>query len=353
MALSNAVRGNRGIESVGRAVQAAVSRTDTQPPAPDTGPDEMLAATPSPVPPPAAANEGAQTSGFSLPDLGPSPDPNAPEYQGAEGQKRYADAQATYAHKQDIHQAFTDLEKTYAGLEPNRDYQKEYQDMVAQQQAHEAERPKGDALSRFALALGDYNPAVRQSGVSNLETYNKNVAEAGAQSDKSFAQRMVLRAKMHESAAADAEASGNWKKALKEQESLALLKADEDALKQRREMEKVGAQQSGANTRAVLRRDAAEKVANIRARAIGSAHGLSGGFLATFEEEAAKSVAKLLGPKDLTKEYGASDLDSITTYLEGIAEMLHDQQFGTQDSGAAYGNTHPGRRKAPAAKQKF
>jgi hypothetical protein len=340
--LSNIIRGiGHGVSSVGRAVQAASQKLDqtvagTPPPAPapQVGPP---APTPAPEPAP---------KGFQLPDLGPGPDANAPEYQGDEGKKKYESDLRDYQHKQDIHQAFTDLDKTFTEANPTRDYQKEYQDQVAMLKAHEAERPQGSNLARAALALGDFNPAVQQSGRSNLDTYNANVESDAQRSDASFAQRMMLKQKMHESAAADAAQQGNWKKALAENEKAALLKADTEALQHKYEMEKTTATQTGANERAQIRADAMKKVAQTRAGAIASAHGLSGSFMTTFEKEAAKQVAKLLGPQDLTKEYTQADLDGLTTYLEGIAEMLHDQQYGDGSSGTYLG-THPSKRPKP------
>ena len=337
-----------GVASVGRAVQAAAQKLDTtfQPP-PQAAPAPAEGAPAAPAP--------AASPGFSLPDIGPAPDMNAPDYQGPEGQKKFATDMETYSHKQDIHKAFTDLDKTFTDAHPSRDFAKEYADEVAMQQQHEKERPQGSGLARAALALGDFNPAVQQSGRSNLDTYNKGVGEAQSQSDKSFAQRMMLKQRMHEQAAADAEASGNWKKALAEKEKSALLKADNDALAFKRAKELEGVKQTGAEERAKIRAEAAKKVADTRAHAIGAAHGLSGSFLQTFEKEAAKAVAQFLGPQNLMKEYTPADMDMLTTYVEHIAEMIHDQQYG-QGSSEKYMQTHPGKRgkpTAPAAKEKF
>ncbi len=338
MSISSIIRGaGRGVASVGRAVQAASQKLD-----------QAVSPQPAPAPAPAAAPAPAKGApkGFSLPDLGPAPNPSDPQYQGEEGQKKLAEDLTDYQHKQDIHQAFTDLDKVYAEAHPQRNFQQEYLDEIRMQQEHEKSRPQGSGLARAALALGDFNPAVQQSGRSNLTDYNARVSEAQGESDKGFSQRMTLRLKMHEAAAAEAQTQGNWKKALAENEKAALLAADAATLAHRRDMEKTRAVIEGQNTRANIRADAMERTAKMRAQTIAAGHGLSGSFLSAFEKEAAKAVAKLLGPRDLTKEYTPADVESISIYLENLAEMFHDQQYG-DGSSETYMGTHPKKRPQP------
>jgi hypothetical protein len=344
MPISNIIRGaGRGLRSLGQVVQSASHKLD-----------EMVAPPPPQVAQP-QPSEGAPAPqrGFTLPDLGPGPMETAPEFQGDAGKVKYAEALRDYQHKQDIHQAYSDLEKIYTDAHPGRDFEKEYRDQVAMLQQHEQERPRENALSTGLNTLADFNPAVRQSGRSLAGEYKQGVGEAQAASDKGFSQRMMLRQKATEAAATDAEAQGNWKKALAEREKLALMQADEDSLKHSREMEKVGAQQAGATQRANIKADAMQRTATIRANVIASTHGLSGGFLAAFQKEAAKAVAKFLGPQDLTKDYTPADVDSITTYLEHLAEMFHDQQFNTEDGGDNHLKTSPSKRGQPKPKEKF
>lgn len=356
MALSNFLRGvGRGVASVGRAVQSASQKIDEAVLGqPQAAPTAMAAPGPA-TPATELPTEGAR--GWMLPDIGPAPDPNLPEYQDEEGKKRFKTLSDEYAHKQDIHQAYQDLEKVYRELHPARDFEKEYRELVAMQKQHEEERPRGSGLARAALALGDFNPAVQQSGRSGLSEYNQRVEREGQRADTGFAQRLALRMKSHEAAAEQAEAAGNWKKALAEREKAALLKADEDALKHKRDIEKETVKQEAATERAKIRRDAAEKTARIRANAIASGHGLTGSFLATFQKEAAKAVAKFLGPRDILKDYTMTDLDTMTGYLENLAEMFHDQQYG-DGSAETFVTTPPSRRvkpkpEKPASKEKF
>lgn len=395
---------SHGVASVGRAVQSASRKLDeavagqphpmsmqpqvpmdpatmpagkltppqpTQAPAAGgMGPSQAALGNAAPAAPTATPAEGAPVSpsqaatasttptastpsaprGFTLPDIGVAPLETDPKYAGDEGKKKYASDMEGYQHKQDIHQAFQDLEKIYAEAHPGRDFQKEYEDEVSMRNQHDKERPHGNGLARFALALGDQNPAVRQSGRSNLDEYNKSVDQEGARSDQGFSQRLSLRMKMHEAAASEAEQAGNWKKALAEQEKLALLAADEKSLAHSRDMEKVTAQQKGASDRAAMRRDAVENSAKIRARSIADTHGLSGTFRTAFEKAAASALGRRLGPRDLMKDYSTGDLDSVTEAFETLAETFHDQQYG-DGSADTYLNQHPKKRK-PASTEK-
>jgi hypothetical protein len=366
----------KGVASVGRAVQNASRKLDESVAGPQAqaaspvpivapNPDAQVQAqsptapsegAPAPVPAaggaaPAAAPTAPAPKGFSLPDIGPAPDQNAPEFQGDGGADKYARAAEEYQHKQDIHKAFTDLDAIYSQAHPGRDFQKEYQQSLAELKQHEDERPQGSPLARAALALGDFNPAVRQSGRSNLAEYEKGVNEKQARSDEGFQSRLALRMKMHEQTAKDAEAEGNWKKALAEQEKLALLKSDEAALSHERDLRKQEVTQEGQTKRANIRADAMKRTAEIRTNAIGETHGLSGSFLQQFQKESAKAVARLLGPRDLTKEYTPADLDSITAMVEHLAEMFHDQQYG-DGSSETYLRTHPTKRRQPKAATK-
>ena len=325
-----------GARRAGRALSNAVQPLmKTDPKAPNTpmaapaaaagqaaapAPVGVAPAAPAAPQPTAASADGTSVArGFTLPDLGPAPDPNAPQYADEAGKQAYADDLAAYQHKQEIHQNFMDLDAIFQKLHPQRDFQGEYAQEVAAQQQHEGERPHPNGLARAALALGDMNPAVKES---NLATYDKGMAEAQSASDKSFTQRMMLRQKMHEQAAEQAMSEGNWKKALAENEKLALLKADEDTLKHKRDMEKTNATIKGANTRAQIRADALQTSAHIRAAAIAQQHGLKGAAEATFLKEAAKQLAKFVGPQDLNKTYDMADLDTITSAYEDLAEQL-------------------------------
>lgn len=357
MALSNVFQSiRRGAASIGRAVQAATTqpRTEQGPSPVGAPPGSMFQPATPPVPTegapgqPQAAPAAPAPRGFSLPSVGDPPDPGSAQYAGEEGKKRYESDLADYKHKLDIHEAYADLDKVFTELHPDRDFEKEYREQIEMQKQQEKDRPQGNPLARFALALSDFNPAVQQSGRSNLGDYDANIKEQQGQSDKSFSQRMLLRQRMHETAAAEAEKKGNWKKALKEREMLALAKADADALEHKRTMEKEGLKQTGATERAKIRRESAENVAKTRASVIGRSHGLSGGFLKAFEKEAAKQVAKLLGPRDIMKDYDQADIDALTEYLEGIAGMLYDQQNNTDDGGAANDRVHPRKRQQPA-----
>lgn len=365
MAISNFIRGaGHRMASVGRAVQAASHKLVPQantplpsqpapaapisaPPAEFSGQSPVSASGPMPT---QADPAQAAPRGFTLPDLGPGPDATAAQYQSDEGKKQLESDLAAHQHKQDVHKAFQDLDRMYMDSHPGRDFQGEYQEQLAMLKEQESARPHGSGLARAALALGDFNPAMQQSGQSNLKTYNDNVDKDAAQSDLSFSKRMLLRQQMHQAAASEAEKTGDFRKALAESEKAALLKIDTDQQEQRNRMQQIGATNDTRVATANIRAQALRDVANRRAQVIADTHGLSGQFLATFQKEAAKAVAKYLGPHSLTTDYTPQDIDTLTSYIEHIAEMMHDQQHGTNDGGAAAFGTHPDKRTpAPAA----
>lgn len=379
-----------GAASLGRAVSSAVSNLDQTlgaNPQPSAAPAAAAAGTgqaAAPATPPAAAPaapapaapstaiqtapapttsatppaEGASAAkpdqataapaprGFALPDLGPAPDPKDPKYNGDAGQKQYQADLDTYNHKQDIHDAFNRLDAIYTQAHPHRDFQKEYEEEVAMQNQHDQSLPTGSPLKRFALALGDQGLAMRESGRSNLADYDKQIGQAREQSNDSFSKRLALRIRMHESAAADAEQQGNWKKALAENEQAALMRADEQAIQHKRDMEKTGAIIEGQNQRARMHADSAQHVAQIRASSIATAHGLSGGFQQEFEKQTARYLAKYFGPQNLNQTYDPAEIDAMIPAIEHIAETLHDQQYG-DGSHQTYLGKHPNKRPQP------
>lgn len=354
MALSAFLNAGRNVaSSIGRAVQKAAHAVDQTIPAPTAPVPPQAPMEPAPAPEtmavdtPQQPSEGtpapAKPSGFALPDLGPAPSQNDPQFQGEGGPERYATAVEEWQHKKDIHDAFTELDRIYTTAHPNRDFRKEYEDYDKMRKEHEKERPKGSSLARFALALGDQNPAVRESGRSNLDEYNRSIDTAANRSDESFTRRLALRIQMHEKAAADAEQEGNWRKALREREQMALLDADAKSLQHRRDMEKVTTQQQGATERAKIRADAAKRTAQIRANTVAETHGLTGTFLTTFQKEVAKTISRYFGPKDIMRDYTDEDLSAVNDQIEQVAEILHDQQYGAGSSDTWH-KTPPGKR---------
>src|SRR5689334_6517542 len=160
MAFSDILRGaGRGVASIGRAVRGATQKLD-----------QMGQPQAAPAPAPAEGAPAAPSKGFSLPDLGPPPDPASPDFQGEVGAAKLAEAQESYAHRQKVHDSLMQLDKVFTEAHPGRDFEGEYRSAIAEQDAAQANRPQGSALARFALGLGDFNPAVKGS---NLDRYNQ------------------------------------------------------------------------------------------------------------------------------------------------------------------------------------
>jgi hypothetical protein len=296
--------------------------------------------------PAAPAAPAAPVGGFQLPDLGPAPNPEDPQYADAPGKAKYQVDAAEYAHKQEIHQNFADLDAMFTKLHPHRNFQQEYEEQVAAQKQHEGEREKPEGWKRGLLALGDMNPAVQQSGRSGLGEYDQNLAARNARADNSFAARMILKQKMHEGNAEQAQAEGNWKLALKEKEAAAQAEITNTHLTHAQEMERTGAIIAGQNQRAKMRADTMYQSAMLRAQSMTSHMNQSTANI--FMKEIAKHLASRgLDGKDLTKTYDPIDLDTLSNEFQDIADRV-------QHPGAAH--NQPAAKapaKAAGAKEDF
>jgi hypothetical protein len=244
-------RAGHGAKSLGQAVHAAATGV-TQPQNPAAasgGPVEMLDAQPT-------------MPDFSLPNIGEKPDINDPKYNTDNSPAGgYEQDLADWNHKQEIHNAMLELDRIYQEAHPQRDFKGEYQQELAALGKDPGYAPEGSFLKRFALSLGDFNPAVQQTGKSNLSEADKRQATYDEK------KRQLMR-QMTEKKAADAEARGNFSTALKQQEQLQLMdyekerrtQADKVAL----ETQKADAAKERAQIRAEGARRAAEIVASHR-----------------------------------------------------------------------------------------
>jgi hypothetical protein len=106
----------------------------------------------------------------------------------------------------------------------------------------------------------------------------------------------------------------------------------------------------GQNKRAQIKADEMRNTAEMRMHSVAAGHGLSGNFEQQFLKEAAKNIAKLLGPHDLTKTYDATDLDSISQMLEDLGHRYENAQTGHTSAPAP---AHKPAPKAAGTKDKF
>jgi len=258
---------------------------------------------------PAPADGTAVHPDFVLPEDGPPPDGTDPE------------AMRLYEERKKVHAYMRELDSIYSQAHPGRDFKAEYASDLAELEKSKAEAPGqgvGHGIARGLAKLASFNPANKGA----LEDFDAQTAEAKSEHDKGFAQRMMLRNKMHESAAAEAEAKGNWKAALKERETLALMKADEESLKHQREMERDRQLIQGRADVANIKAEQALRTAKLRAGAIAGAHGLKGSALDQFNRKVAEHLAEYFGPQNLMKDYSISDLDILRQRMEDWAELL-------------------------------
>jgi hypothetical protein len=266
---------------------------------------------------------------FILPEDGPEPDGSEPE------------AARLFAEKRQIHQYMRELDDIYSKAHPGRDFKAEYAADLAEMEKSKAERPGQGAahgISRGLAKLASFNPASRDA----FEEFEGRTAEEQSAHDKAFSQRMLLRQKMHEGAASEAEAKGNWKAALKERETLALMKSDEDALKHKRDMEKTRELVKGRADVATIKANQMRDTATARAR--GAATGLNEKWKAYFMKKVAENLAQFAGPQSLMKDYTQQDLDSLIDQFEHMSDTFAELQ--------ANGQLPPGEKAAETPKPK-
>lgn len=111
-------------------------------------------------------------------------------------------------------------------------------------------------LKRFALALGDFNPAVQQTGKSNL-------SEADNRQNQYDEKKRDLLRRMTEKKAAEAEQRGNFSTALKQQEALQLMDYDKERRTQADRMALETQKEASLKERAQIRAEAQKSAAQI------------------------------------------------------------------------------------------
>jgi hypothetical protein len=338
---------------VQRPLSAAVQGAAAPATAAATAPASPLATS---VAPASAPIDGTTTvpaqRGFQLPEL-IEPDPNDPKYKGEGGKDQYAVDKAEHDHRVMIHQNAIDLDALFQKMHPGRDFQGEYEAEVKAMKEHEANREKPEGWKRGLLALGDMNPAVKQSGRSGLADYDQQLAERNARADNSFSAQMVLKQKMHEAKAAEAEAKGNWRVALSEKEKAAMAEASNQHIANAQSEQRTHEVIAGQNQRARMRGDTMVQSAQIRANTIANAHGLTGSRRDKFLDYVGKELARRgIEGKDLTKTYDPLDLDALAEDYSRVATEL---EHGPTDTAPAKHTPKAGtpQVKPSGAKEKF
>lgn len=234
-------------------------------------------------------------SGYSLPDIEnpltpdgkPNPmyiPPTVKDAMGADSPNpHYTEARA-------VHDAFTAMDKAHRENNPSIDFAKQYGDLLAEQKANAdaAKKPRGNALSAFAIGLGGGPQAQAQYAETNKAA---SETEADAR-DKALQFKKAL-VDAHVKQLVD---QGNWKQALAQNEISTnldrLLKESEAQRTHLNRMSEnaqlIAGRQNVADTSAAARIGAAK----VRLEGIAAQHGVPDRLMNAFLTEAGKHIAQ-------------------------------------------------------------
>lgn len=266
---------------------------------------------------------------FMLPDIGPAPSQDDERYmiEGTPADQFSRDLE-DWQHKKNIHDQFMELDRIYSEAHPKRDFKGEYAQELAALNADKNYAPEGSFLKRFALALGDFNPAVQEP---NLPKFEKAQTETQKRHDFFEGKKAELTKRMHEQQAKDAEAKGNWKKALAENQALQLLEFDKErrAASDKAALEE--SKQQAALERAQLRKEAII----YRANQIADNNNLEGEIKELFIKEAVKQYAERYGSMSMMATGSPFDMDQVTDDLSDLLEGIRTKLKPKSDTGGA------------------
>jgi hypothetical protein len=250
------------------------------------------------------------------------PDPNDPKYQGEDGQALFNIDSQQHEHDKKTQEYLTQLDALWNKAHPGRDWEGEFKDAMAMQKQHEQDRPKGNAVMEGLLKMGSFNPADAGDALANEKA---GTADAQKRSDNSFSQQMMLKQKMHEGKAAEAETKGDWAVALRERKAAAEAESANSALSFEKSRYTQKKQIEGANQRATIRAQAVVDTAHARARAMATSHGITGGLLAAFQKELGKNLADVVGGQNLNKSYDLSMMDTVQEMIDSLVAKYEPQ----------------------------
>ena len=256
---------------------------------------------------------------YTLPDLGPEPTLNDAAYQGDNVPAgKFEEDLANYKHKQEIHSAMKELDDIYRQAHPERDFQGEYHQELAAMGADPGYTGTGGLLKRFALALGDFNPAAKTS----------NLAAADAKQAEYDTKKRDLLRRMTEAKMADAESKGNWAMALKQHEQQRLMDLEDTQTAHQNKMAEEANRQSFITERANAQNAMKKEVASMVA---------AGGGKRTPESE---KMAELILKAYLSSNYGKTgimdtqrpmstdDINTMFDAMHNIREAVSKENTG-------------------------
>jgi hypothetical protein len=276
-------------------------------------------------------------SGYSLPDienpLTPDGKPNPmyipPTVKDAMGKDT---ANPHYTEARAVHDAFTAMDKSHRENNPNIDFAKQYGDLMAEQQANAeaAKKPRGNALSAFAIGLGA-GPAGQAAYAKTNQAASETEADAR---DKALQFKKAL-VDAHVKQLVE---QGNWKQALAQNEISTnldrLLKESDTQRAHLNRMEEnkqlIAGRQGVADTQAQGRIASTR----IRAEAIAHQHGVPDKLMNAFLAKAGQKIAE---QSDLIPDPDAWEARMPIMYdeLGKIADQV--KQMSTPDAAPAPG----------------
>lgn len=227
-----------------------------------------------------------------------------------------------YVDASNVHKAFEQYDQILRESNPHIDYAKEYEGIQAEQKKNAEVKPRGNALSAFAIALGGGDKAAQQYNATNKEADQNDSSERerGLQFRKSLVDAHVKQLAEE----------GKWRDALKQNAvSDNLKRLLEETQKERdhkRDMEKTDALIGGRKESAQITAGARIRAVQERVKGIEKQVGLSGVFATAFQKEIAKSLAGLTKGLMNDPESGLEALPDILSMAEDIAERLKAEQ---------------------------
>lgn len=376
MGIGNVIGGiAKGASTIGRAVQTASKAMDKPfkdaPAKPETNPimphpaDANADGTVTPAERRAwevaghalTAGEKDGSKGWHLPDIenqftldesgAPSDKPNPfyipPTRKNKEGKDEpnpdFTDAQQT-------HEAFRRLDQIHREANPGIDHGREYQNILAEQQANTEQQPRGNALSAFAIALG--------AGPEAAQRYMKTNQDADKKDSDNASEKLQFKKSLVDAHVKQLVEEGKWKEALKSNEISTnlerLLKESTAKREHARSLELEEAKIGGRNEVARTRARAAIQSARERVHGIATQTKLSGKYMENFLKEMGKRQARLItGIGDMNDpQAGLALIPQLLSDAEDIAEKLKGMETAGIDPDTGQPTAKPKGKSAPA-----
>jgi hypothetical protein len=238
-----------------------------------------------------------------------------------------------YLEARAMHDHMEALELLHKEINPNIDFQKEYADILAERQQNDERKPRGNALSSFAIALG----GGRQAAAQYAET-NKN---ADADDAEKAEKALLFKKSLVDAHVKQLVEEGNWQKAMKQNEIsenfARRLKEAADLRAHQFKMDENEQLMGGREEVARINGQNRLNAARLRLESLGSAAGLEGKFLNAYMTEVGKLMAQLnagIGKLNDPAEFSKAS-DDVNDMAVKFVETFRKQQAAEKATPAA------------------